>query len=122
MIYALMDGTRVVRTQIFSNPPNPQDGWVYFAEVPKLETREDKKEARQSMVDSIVVTVNGKQFDGDEISQNRMSRAIVALQAASVTQTYWTLADNQVAQVTLGELAEALIKSGMEQTRLWSIE
>lgn len=66
-----------------------------------------------------VTTASGKTFDGDETSQTRMARAVVALQAAGQTQTLWVLADNVPTTVSLDELAEALALSGAEQTRLW---
>lgn len=66
-----------------------------------------------------VTTASGKVFDGDETSQTRMARAVIAMQAAGQTQTLWVLADNTPATVTLDELAEALALAGAEQTRLW---
>ncbi len=66
-----------------------------------------------------VTTASGKTFDGDETSQTRMARAVVALQAAGQTETLWVLADNTPTAVTLDELAEALALAGAEQTRLW---
>ena len=66
-----------------------------------------------------VTTSSGKTFDGDETSQTRMGRAVVALQAAGQAETLWVLADNTPATVTLDELAEALALAGAEQTRLW---
>lgn len=75
---------------------------------------------RQTMVDSIVVTTSsGKSFDGDETSQNRMVRAIVAMEAASAQSIVWVLADNTPAMVTPSELKEALALSGAEQARIW---
>lgn len=66
-----------------------------------------------------VTTTSGKTFDGDETSQTRMARAVVALQAAGQTETVWVLADNVPTTVSLDELAEALALAGAEQTRLW---
>lgn len=66
-----------------------------------------------------VTTTSGKTFDGDETSQTRMARAVVALQAAGQTQTLWVLADNVPTTVSLDELSEALALAGAEQTRLW---
>ncbi len=66
-----------------------------------------------------VTTASGKVFDGDETSQTRMARAVVALQAAGQTETLWVLADNVPTTVSLDELAEALALAGAEQTRLW---
>ena len=81
---------------------------------------EQKKATREESVARIrVTTASGKVFDGDETSQTRMARAVVALQAAGQTETLWVLADNTPATVTLDELAEALALAGAEQTRLW---
>lgn len=83
--------------------------------------RDRKKSQRQQQVERIVVAVGAKQFDGDEDSQNRMARAIVAMQAANVPQTRWILADNTVVQVTVAELQQALVAAGQAQTDLWLI-
>ena len=81
---------------------------------------EQKKATRTEAVARIrVTTASGKVFDGDETSQTRMARAVVALQAAGQAETVWVLADNAPATVTLDELAEALALAGAEQTRLW---
>ena len=81
---------------------------------------EQKKAARTEAVARIrVTTASGKVFDGDETSQTRMARAVVALQAAGQAETVWVLADNTPATVSLGELTEALALAGAEQTRLW---
>lgn len=78
------------------------------------------KDARLDAVARIKVTTgSGKTFDGDETSQTRMARAVVALQAAGQTETVWVLANNMPTTVTLDELAEALALAGAEQTRLW---
>lgn len=75
---------------------------------------------RQAMVDSIVVTTSsGKSFDGDETSQNRMVRAIIALESAGVPSAVWVLADNTPSMVTVSELKEALALAGAEQARIW---
>lgn len=82
--------------------------------------REYLKQERAKAVESIVVTTStGKQFDGDETSQQRMSRAIQTLGIANQTSTNWVLATNEVAEVSATELAEALLLSGLEQSRLW---
>lgn len=82
--------------------------------------REEAKANRQAAVDAIVVTtLSGKQFDGDEISQTRMARAIVALQAAGAPSITWILADNTVTEATVAELSEALALAGAEQARMW---
>lgn len=73
---------------------------------------------RTADVKSITVTVtSGKVFDGDEESQGRMARAVIAGEPGQVTR--WKLADNQWADVTHEELREALQLAGGAQTTIW---
>lgn len=87
--------------------------------------REQWKSARAKSVEGITVTTQaGNSFDGDEISQGRMARAILGLQAsgdpdATVT---WVLSDNTVIDATSAELSEALMLAGSEQAALWVAE
>lgn len=83
------------------------------------ELRAQFKAERATAVAAIVVTVDGHQFDGDEISQGRMARAILALQADAQTSTLWVLANNQPTEVTLAQLQQALIAAGRAQSALW---
>lgn len=77
----------------------------------------EAKAARQGLVDAILVTVNGKEFNGDEIAQGRMARAAVAME--DTDQTLWVLADNTPTMVTKAELCEALRLAGEAQTAIW---
>lgn len=85
--------------------------------------RERAKASRKVLVDNIKVTTSALHvFDGDEVSQNRMARAIIALNAAEAGTTInWTLADNAVLQVTAAELTEALALAGAAQASVWVI-
>ncbi len=77
------------------------------------------KSSREQAVAAISVTVDGLVFDGDEIAQSRMARAVAA--ADTMEQAVpWTLADNTVAMVTAGQLKQALYLAGARQTELWS--
>lgn len=78
-----------------------------------------KMQRNESVARIQVTTASGKTFDGDETSQTRMARAVIAMQAAGQDQTLWVLATNAPATVSLDELAEALALAGAEQTRLW---
>ena len=80
---------------------------------------EEAKALREQSVNRIVVNVDGMKFDGDEVSQTRMSRALSVL-GDDETMT-WVLYDNTVVQVTKEQLRQALRKAGEEQTRLWTI-
>jgi len=83
--------------------------------------REAWKARRAEAVRNIkVTTASGRMFDGDEISQARMARAILGLQEAGEGATVlWVLANNEAVTVTAEELAEALHLAGAEQARLW---
>ena len=71
-------------------------------------------------MDNIIVTTKeGNRFNGDKVSQGRMARAIVALNAVGVNTTDWISADNVKLTINVSELAEALILSGIEQTKIW---
>ena len=82
------------------------------------------KQERSKKVSQITVEVDGMIFDGDETSQERMSRAITAALASNIstdTTTTWVLHDNTVATPTLAQLAIALRLAGEEQTKLWTV-
>jgi hypothetical protein len=79
---------------------------------------EEAKAARADYVSKIIVEVDGMMFDGDETSQDRMARSIVALDLDETVQ--WVLADNSIALVTRAQLREALRKAGTAQTAIWS--
>lgn len=84
--------------------------------------REKAKANRQAVVDAIKVTTQaGNTFDGDETSQTRMVRAIIALQATGTPSVTWVLADNTYIQATAAELSEALALSGAAQAAAWAL-
>jgi hypothetical protein len=86
------------------------------------EARAQAKAAREAAVAAIKVTTqSGKEFDGDEVSQGRMARAIIGLQAANAPSITWVLADNTPATVTLAELTEALVLAGQAQAAIWVV-
>lgn len=80
--------------------------------------RQKFKADRAAAVARIVVTVGDKQFDGDELSQTRMARALVGMRDDETIQ--WVLADNSVTEATREELTEALRLAGQAQTALWA--
>lgn len=82
------------------------------------ETMSNAKSERATFVSRIVVEVDGMKFDGDETSQDRMARSIVALNDGETVQ--WVLADNTIAQVTKEQLRMALRMSGEAQTAIWA--
>lgn len=93
---------------------------VYDVEpIPQEEILAKAKATREAAVAAIKVTTQaGHTFDGDETSQGRMARAIIALSAAGGTVD-WVLADNSIAAVTAAELTEALALAGAAQAAIW---
>lgn len=96
----------------------------FAPEVPEEVALSNAKAERAKAVAAITVVVDGMTFDGDETAQGRMARAITMFQASSLpedTTTAWVLADNTVAQVTVNQLAQALLLAGQKQTELWTV-
>ena len=94
----------------------------FSAEEVAIKTREQKKATRAAAVEAITVTTAaGHTFQGDETSQTRMARAIIALQATGTPSVNWVLADNTVIQATAAELVEALALSGAAQAAVWVV-
>ena len=79
------------------------------------------KSQRAAAVASIkVTTAAGNVFDGDEVSQGRMARAVLSINAAPAgATTPWVLADNTVINATADELLEAMTLAGIAQGALW---
>lgn len=81
------------------------------------------KVEREQAVSKITVWVDGMEFNGDETSQERISRvvSIASTLGVDIDNTYqtWVLADNTIAQVTIRQLARACELAGKKQTELW---
>jgi len=75
------------------------------------------KAARPAVIQAIKVTVDGMEFDGDEVSQTRMARAITVMDDTDTTT--WVLANNTPATVTKAQLTAALRLAGEAQTAAW---
>lgn len=103
-------------------------GWLWDGDAlmppPQREpTRDDLKAERDAAVAAIKVTTTaGNTFDGDEISQGRMARAILALSTGLAPSVSWVLADNSVIEATAAELTEALVLAGQAQAAVWVLE
>ena len=84
--------------------------------------RTTAKVARAQTVEAIKVTTQaGNTFDGDETSQGRMARAIIALSTGLAPSVTWVLADNSTIEATPAELTEALVLAGQAQASIWVI-
>lgn len=77
------------------------------------------KEQRTELVDNIEVTYNTVIYQGDEISQARMSRTITAL-PNDTAQIFWTAKDNTVHALTRVDLSAMLLDAGTQQAMLWN--
>lgn len=85
--------------------------------------REAAKAEREAAVAAIkVTTAAGNTYDGDEISQGRMARAVIALSTGLAPSVTWVLADNSVIEATAAELTEALVLAGQAQAAVWVLE
>jgi len=80
--------------------------------------REAFKAERQKLVDNIEVTYNALIFQGDEISQDRMSRAINAL-PDDVSTILWVAKDNTATQLNKIDLRAILFDAGNQQASIW---
>lgn len=73
---------------------------------------------RQLLVDNIEIEYNGVVYQGDETSQDRMSRAINGLPDDTST-VYWKAKDNSKQELNRIQLKEILYLAGQEQTIIW---
>lgn len=77
------------------------------------------KVERADAVSKIIVTVDGMQFDGDEESQQRVARSIIALEDGETMP--WVLYDNTIAEVSKEQLKQVLRLAGQKQSELWVV-
>jgi hypothetical protein len=94
-----------VQFEAFRNPPKTPE---QLAEIEQTKAKSAKLEA----LDSITVkTSKGNTFDGNETARNNMLSAIAASEFLGRKETYWRMADNTAALVTVDEVREALALS-----------
>ncbi len=122
------EGDMLRRASRFGDYTVSAEGVIAHDPLPDLVAeREAAKAARAETVARIrVTTAAGNEFDGDEISQGRMARAIIGLGVAAgvpglgeAPTIPWVLADNTVINATASELGEALILAGQAQAAVW---
>lgn len=114
--WCMEDGYDDGKRYLIINPP-------YVAPEPTEEEKQaqalaDAKRDRAKAVDRLTVEVDGMVFDGDEVSQARMSVA-----ASSMTDdetNVWVLHDNSVVQVTKAQLLQACRLARIAQSVLWT--
>jgi len=114
------DGELIDGVENIFSVPEPEKPFRYTPSeevIFQLHDEQAFKIQRAKLVDEITVEVDGLVFDGDELSQSRMSRAITSLDEDEVMP--WTLADNSVSMVTQGMLKKAVKLAGTIQSELW---
>ena len=125
------DGTLLPKHKNLSLVQTKEDGSYYtyynhdgtpdvpkIAELEATQAREAFKAQRQEAVDNLEVTYEDIIYQGDEVSQGRMSRAILAL-PDDTTTTLWIAKDNTPMQLTKVDLSSILRLAGEAQTALW---
>lgn len=65
----------------------------------------------KALLNITVTTTNGNTFDGDEVSQGRMARALMVAGTLNRTTTGWKMANNTTVVIDVPELTEALALS-----------
>ncbi len=108
--------------EIFETQAERDASIAKAAEADAMNVRQAAKAARATAVEAITVTTAaGNTYQGDETSQTRMARAIIALGTGLAPSVTWVLADNTVVQATAAELTEALVLAGQAQAAIWVI-
>lgn len=96
----------------------------------EIETLEDKldkqkqaeyqawKSDRQNKVDNLEVEHNGVIYQGDELSQTRIARAISVMDDNETTE--WVAKDNSIQTLNKADLSAILKEAGIKQTLIWN--
>ena len=77
------------------------------------------KTQREELVNNIEVLHDGVIYQGDETSQDRMSRAINALPDDVITLD-WIAKDNTVHALTRMDFKAMLLNAGLQQSTIWN--
>lgn len=93
------------------------DNVFVIGNVPEEITKMYLKNNRQNIVENIEVTYNNVVYQGDEKSQDRMSRAIVGMDDDDTIE--WTAKDNSKVVLLRSDLKQILRLAGIEQTKVW---
>jgi hypothetical protein len=97
----------------------PVEMQPYLDAEAKVQAYSDWKAERQTKVDNIEVEYLGVIYQGDEISQTRLARAITSL--PNDTQTvFWVAKDNSVNGLVRSQLQDILLLAGAKQAEAWN--
>lgn len=107
--------------KIYRKTPRGFEPYTYSpSEKDKLS---QKKALREEELENLKVQVDGRVFDADEISQNRISRilstAYTLNQDIDTTFKEWVLADNTISKVSIRQLSAVLEKASEKTSELW---
>ena len=107
---------RAAKIDIFFQCANKRT--LFFVENSDLEyLKMQIKNNREIQVNKIEVEYNGKFYQGDEKSQDRLSRSIVGMDDDDTIE--WTAKDNSKVVLLKSDLKQILRLSGIEQTKVW---
>jgi hypothetical protein len=114
-VIAISDGTdldKISYEELWDNYTSP-DIIPYTVET-------YNKLARANEVNNIIVTISKGNFNGDEDSQNRLSRALnMFLINPEITEIPWKSADNIFISLTKSDIEQILVLAGSEQIKIW---
>ena len=79
--------------------------------------KQQEKEHRNNLVSSIEIVYDGVVYQGDEVSQGRMSRVISSM--LDTDTIMWKAKDNSKVKLTKIDLTQILRLSTIEQTKVW---
>ena len=74
------------------------------------------KDCRQKELDSLIIEYNGNTYDANEVSQERLSRAILTI---GVTSIEWKDSNNNFQTLEKNDLQEILNQAMISQSNLW---
>lgn len=76
----------------------------------------DAKAARISAINDLVVVVDGKEFQADEVSQQRILRQITIMQENDIIK--WKLKDNSIVDVSKSTLVNVLSQAVLAVSKI----
>ena len=97
-----------------------EDELAEIEDQKQVQIVQELKCAKTQALNTIVVTVNDKTFDGNENARTNMISAILSADLIGKTEETWKLADNTTVLVTLMELKQALALAIQEVGRIVS--
>ena len=116
--------------QVYSISPiqKPKEDWIKLTEEeielhlnPPLTAEQiynNWKSERQNKVDNLEVVHNDIVYQGDEVSQTRIARAIAVMDDTETTK--WVAKDNSIQTLNKADLSAILKEARIKQTLIWN--